>query len=731
MIGQNQFSLKGSLKYDAPASLVVFLVSVPLCLGIALASGAPLFSGIISGIVGGLIVAPISNSQLGVSGPAAGLAIIVLTAIQDLGSYEAFLPAIILSGVIQLILGMLRTGIIGYYFPSSVIKGMLSGIGIIIILKQIPHAFGYDADFEGDITFLQADGENTFSELVNMFDFISAGAIIITIVSIIILILWERPFIKKQGFSKIIPGPLVAVAAGIGMNLMFRNIPGLALKPSHLVSLPVADSLNSFIGHFYLPDFSFFGNKQTYTLAFTIAIVGSLETLLSLEAIDKIDPYKRISSANRELKAQGIGNIVAGLIGGLPITQVIVRSSANMQSGGRTKMAAFLHGLWILLAALIIPRVLNLTPLASLAAILILVGYKLTKPIVFKSIYKLGKSQFIPFVITIIGFIFTDLLVGVGLGLMVAAFFILFNNYKYPYYFNLHDYHKGEIIKIELAEQVSFLNKAGIMDTLNHLPDNSHIVIDASRSKYIHPDILEIFDDFKPNAELRNIKAEFLNFPKESHPNPVEQFTKIIQMKKTQAAITPAEAIQMLKDGNARFVSESMKSRNLVKQVKHTAGGQYPFAAILGCIDSRVTAELIFDQGIGDIFSVSVAGNLVNTDIIGSLEYACKVAGAKAIVVVGHTNCGAIKGACDDVQLGNLSSLLEKLKPVIEETKGDFADRSSANIKFVQKVTERNVINSIKEIKKNSTILSEMLEKKEIAIEGAMYDVNTGKVNFL
>lgn len=494
-----------NLKYDFPASIVVFLVAVPLCLGIALASGAPLFSGIIAGIVGGIVVGALSGSQLGVSGPAAGLAVIVLTAIQDLGSYQIFLVAVVLAGLIQLALGFVKAGIIGYYFPSSVIKGMLSGIGIIIVLKQIPHAFGYDKDYEGSVTFSQPDGHNTLSELYYMLEAITPGALIITAVCLAILILWEQPFMKKQKIFQLIQGPLVAVIAGILLNIFFGSNETLSLAPEHLVSIPVADSLSGFFGQFTFPDFSQITSGAVWVTAFTIAIVASLETLLCLEATDKLDPYKRIAPANRELKAQGVGNFISGLIGGLPITQVIVRSSTNIQSGGRTKTSAILHGFMLLFSAMAIPFVLNMIPLASLAAILFLVGYKLAKPSLFKSMYSQGWSQFVPFIVTIVGIVLTDLLMGIAMGMAVAIFYILRNNYKKPYFFDPEKHEEGEPIRITLAEDVTFLNKADILQTLNHLPSNSTVIIDASQTINIDEDVREIILDFKETAKLKNI----------------------------------------------------------------------------------------------------------------------------------------------------------------------------------------------------------------------------------
>ena len=524
MTSKHNQGFLANLKYDIPASIIVFLVAVPLCLGIALASGAPLFSGIIAGIVGGLVVAPISGSPLGVSGPAAGLAVIVLTTIQDLGSFENFLLAVVLAGIIQLVLGILKAGVIGYYFPSSVISGMLSGIGIIIILKQIPHAFGYDKDPEGDFRFFQTDGHTTFSEFAYMLDSITPGALIIAILSLVILILWEQPFMKKISLFTIIQGPLVVVVGGILLNIVFQSYADLTISSEHTVNIPVASSIGDFFTQFTLPNFSLITSPKIYIAAATIAIVASLETLLCVEATDKLDPQKRITPTNRELIAQGVGNIISGTIGGLPITQVIVRSSANIQSGGKTKTSAFFHGLLILGCVMLIPTVLNLVPLASLAAILLLVGYKLAKPSIFKKMFDKGKSEFIPFTITILGIVFTDLLIGIGLGLVVAIFHILWNNYKTPYYFDQEEYEKGNPIRIELAENVTFLHKASVLRTLNQVPDETEVIIDVSKSKSIHPDVYEIIHDFERNAETRDIKITFEGIVQSKDENVVKEF---------------------------------------------------------------------------------------------------------------------------------------------------------------------------------------------------------------
>ncbi len=499
------------LKHDIPASIIVFLVAVPLCLGIALASGAPLFSGIIAGIVGGIVCGALSGSQLGVSGPAAGLAVIVLTAIQDLGAFETFLLAVVFAGVFQFILGVLKAGIIGYYFPDSVIKGMLAGIGVIIFLKQIPHAFGYDKNYEGSLAFMQNDGHNTFSQFYYMLESITPGAITISLVSLAILILWEQKFMKKISLFKIVQGPLVVVALGIIFNLVFAGS-SLGLQTDQVVSIPVADSVTGFIKLFTLPDFSQWNNPQVYTVAITLAIVASLETLLCLEATDKLDPMKRVSPANKELRAQGIGNLISGLIGGLPITQVIVRSSTNIQSGGKTKVSAIMHGFILLGSAMLIPSLLNLIPLSSLAAILILVGYKLAKPALFKQMFKTGWTNFIPFIVTILAIVFTDLLMGIGIGMAVAIFFILYENYKKPFFFESDKAMQEDgNFTLTLSEDVTFLNKANIQRALQLIPNESKVTIDASKSINIHHDVIEIIEEFEVNAKERNIEVDIIS----------------------------------------------------------------------------------------------------------------------------------------------------------------------------------------------------------------------------
>lgn len=506
-------NLLANLTSDLPAGLVVFLVALPLCLGVALAStGRPdlLFSGIIAGIIGGIVVGFLSGSSLGVSGPAAGLVVIVLTAIETLGSFEAFLLAVVLSGLIQLVAGYLKAGIVGYFFPSSVIKGMLTAIGIILILKEIPHAFGYDEDYIGDVALEQTDGHNTFTELYYAVKYSSWGAIIISIISLGLLALFETNFVKKITLFKFLPGALFVVLSGIVLNYIFTiTAPELTLSNKHLVQLPVARSAQEFISFFKFPDFTAFTNPHVYVVAITLAIVASLETLLSVEATDKLDPYKRRTPSNRELKAQGIGNIISGLIGGLPVTQVIVRSTANVTSGGKTKMGAIFHGIILLLSVIIIPQFLNYIPLASLAAILLMVGYKLAKPALFKQMYQLGHEQFIPFIITVIAIVTTDLLKGIGVGMAIAIFYILRKNYKNDVNCKKIEQDGKTTYYLVLSEEVTFLNKASITKELDAIPENTHVVIDGSKSYTIAYDVLENIQEFVEHTfKLKNITAE-------------------------------------------------------------------------------------------------------------------------------------------------------------------------------------------------------------------------------
>ncbi len=490
---------------DLSASIVVLLVALPLCLGIALGSGAPLFSGIIAGIAGGIVVGLLSGSQLSVTGPAAGLSVIVAAAILKLQVFEAFLLAVVIAGIIQLILGFIKAGVIGDYIPNSVIKGMLAAIGFILILKQFPHLIGYDSDFSGDEGFDQADKENTFSGIFSAFRYITPTAVLIGFVSLLLLLLWEQKFMKKNKWVQLFPGPLLAVVAGTLINEYFKaSVPSYALEQKHLVALPVASGVNEFLHFFTFPKLEYLRNPDVWMTAVTLAIVASLETLLGIEAVDKLDLLKRVTPPNRELKAQGIGNIVSGMLGGLPLTSVVVRSSANVSAGAKTKASTILHGLMMLVCVLLIPSVLNKIPLAALAAILIFTGYKLARVSLFRDFYRKGWDQFVPFVVTVAAILMTDLLKGVLIGIGVGLFYMIRSNFRSAV-FVVNDADK---FLFRLRKDVSFLNKPIIKRKLEEVPENAFVLIDATRADFIDKDVIEEINNFMTHAHLKNIRVE-------------------------------------------------------------------------------------------------------------------------------------------------------------------------------------------------------------------------------
>ena len=515
-------NLFANLKSDFPSGLVVFLVALPLCLGIALASGAPPLSGIISGIVGGIVVGTLSRSNISVSGPAAGLTAIVLTAITDLKAFDIFLTAGLIAGILQLILGFIKAGSVSNYFPTNVIEGMLAGIGVIIVLKQIPHAVGYDKVFEGDEAFVEKSG-NAFSSLLDSFNHVHNGAILITLISLVILISWNKiGFLKKL---KLVPGALVAVIIGVVLNEVFISSGStLAIASEHLVNLPVPKSWEDFKNIIVTPNFSGLTDVRVWTIGATIAIVASIETLLCIEASDRLDVQKRYTDTNVELKAQGIGNILSSLIGGLPMTSVVVRSSANASAGAKTKMSAVIHGILLLISVLSIPFILNKIPLATLAAVLIMVGYKLAKPSIIMHFWQKGKYQFIPFIATLLAVVFLDLLQGVALGIIISIVFVLRGNLKRAYRFRKEKFEEGDVIRIDLAQEVSFLNKAAIKTTLSEIPENSRVVINASDTVYIAHDVLDLIQEFATiRAEEENIKVKLKGFKKAYDLEDVEE----------------------------------------------------------------------------------------------------------------------------------------------------------------------------------------------------------------
>lgn len=504
------------LRSDLAAGLVVFLVAVPMCLGIALASGAPLPAGIIAGIVGGVVVGMLSGSQVSVSGPAAGLTVVVLAGLETLGSWPQFLVAIALAGVIQLVLAALRAGVVGHFFPSAVVDGLLAAIGLVLILKQIPHALGDDGDFEGDLAFFQADGENTFSALQAAVAAATPGAVLITVLCLLVLLAWDRPPGRGSNLTRSLPGPLWVVILGVLLNSAVLPLlaPGWVLQAEHLVALPVVGDAQDFLGLFTLPDLAGLRNPQVWTLAVTIALVASLESLLSLEAADRLDPRKRMAPPGRELFAQGMGNLISGSLGGLPITAVVVRTTANISAGARTRLATVFHGLLLLLAVAFGAALLNRIPLAALAAVLILIGYRLTPPALYLRYWRRGPAQFLPFFTTLLAILLTDLLTGVLLGLGVGIAFVLFANFRRAFTL-IRD---GDNYMLRLSNDVTFLNKAALRETLATLPRGGNVIVDGTRANFIDPDIAEVLEHFRDTAADRGLGVEFKRSTLSHHP---------------------------------------------------------------------------------------------------------------------------------------------------------------------------------------------------------------------
>jgi len=711
-----------NLKYDIPAALVVFLVALPLCLGIALASGAPLMSGIISGIIGGIVVGALSGSQTSVSGPAAGLAAVVLASVTKLGGFEILLVAILIAGALQVVMGLCRAGFIANYVPSSVIKGLLAAIGILLILTQIPHAFGYDPKNADNFSFFQGNGENLFSMLGRAVEFITPGALLISALSILMLVYWGK---TPLGRFKMLPAPLFVVAFAIGLNAFFAAfVPSLAISATHLVDLPPLDAGNP--GAFLLlPDLRHLANLDVWLVGITIAIVASLETLLNVEAVDKVDPLKRETPANRELLAQGVGNMLAGLFGGLPVTSVIVRSTVNVQSGNRTKASAVLHGVFLLGGVLLLSPVLNMIPLAALAAILITTGYKLANVAVFREMYGKGGTQFMPFVITVVAIVATDLLTGVVIGLVAGLFYLLRSNFRNPYSLQQYKLHIGDVIKMELPNQVSFLNKATIKEALWNIPAGSQVVINASGTDYIDHDAMEVIEDYRTVAAERDVQLSVVGLREVYRQDAPDQFVPVLDHA-TQKKLAPEAVLQVLKEGNQRFREGRRFENDYVHQASATAGGQHPMAVVVNCIDSRTSPEIIFDAGLGDLLTIRIAGNVISREIIGSLEIAAKL-GAKLIVVKGHSSCGAIGLAMQQEGSHSIGAITGKIQWAIHQC-GEHSHLGDKELR--DRVARHNVENSLAEIIDGSEFLRAAIRRGEIGLVGAFHDIASRNVAF-
>jgi MFS superfamily sulfate permease-like transporter len=731
-----------NLAKDLPAGLVVFLVALPLCLGISLASNAPLAAGIIAGIVGGLVVGALSGSSTSVTGPAAGLTAVVASQIAELGSFQAFLVAVIVAGALQIAFGILKGGFLASFFPSSVVKGLLAAIGIIIILKQLPHLVGYDANPVGDTDFCQTDDKNTFTELPAALQMFLPGAAMIGLLSLGLLVVWGKvSWLQKSP----VPGPLVAVLFGTAANLFLIQMGHpWAIAPSHLVQVPVAEGASGFLQLFCFPDFSVLGKPALYGAAVTLAVIASLETLLTIEAVDKIDPQQRKSPANRELLAQGAGNMVSGFLGGLPMTSVIVRSGANLNAGAQTKVSAIFHGVLLLGCVALLPRWLNQIPLCVLAAVLIVTGYKLASPKVIGQMWSAGKYQFLPFAVTVVAIVLTNLLTGILIGLGISLLFILRSNYRRSIHQVMEKHVHGDVLRVELAPQVSFFNRAALQKILMDAPRGTKVQIDARNCDFIDPDILDLLTDFKEvTSRAHGVEVSLVGF-KKKYEKLQEDLTFVdYSSREVQQSLKPAEVLQILKDGHERFLAGKPLVRDLRRQAGATATGQFPIAAVLGCIDSRAPVEHIFDLGVGDAFVARIAGNVARDKMIGSLEFACGVAGAKLLMVLGHTSCGAVKASVELKVAGKTASEatgcdhLDELVGIIQGSIDssqlkDFSNWADDKKRgFVDEVARKNVVNTMNYIREKSGILDRLVRENKIMVVGAVYDVNTGKVEFL
>jgi carbonic anhydrase/SulP family sulfate permease len=726
---------------DVIAGIVVFLVALPLSLGIALASGVPLFSGLLGGIVGGLVVGSFSGSSVSVSGPSAALAAMVVQQIMQLHSFEAFLLALFFAGVFQIILGLCSCGFVAEFFPSSVIKGLLAATGILIVLKQIPHLLGYDPIPFGDATFLQNDGKNTLSEIIFSFCHVQMGSLAIGVTSLLFLCLSKRIDLFQK---KSIPTPLLVVLIALGVNLLMRKF-GCAwsISSTHLVHVPEVVDIKSFLGALTFPNWKQIFFPHIYLAALMIAVSASLETLLNLEAADKLDPERRLSPPNRELIAQGAGNMLLGCIGGIPITSAIVRTSANINAGGRSRMSTIMHGVLLFGCVLCLPKWLNEIPLSALAAILSLVGAQLARPKLFLSMWKEGASQFIPFITTILAIIFSNLLLGILIGLGVGLLFVLHSSLRSPIQEILERHSSGDVLRLVLPSQVSFLNRPFLMKALDRVVPKSHLLIDAHTTDYIHPDILSLIHDYvHEKAKIRNITVSLIGFKtKYRHWKNAIRFIDYAS-REVQSKLQPADVLEILRDGNQRFCDSRPLLRDYQRQIQKTSRAQYPMGVILSCIDSRAPVEIIFDAGLGDFFSIRIAGNAAHEKELASMEYACLVAGAKLIVVLGHSSCGAVSAAVDFYQsevsanhatgCNHLEGLLEEIQKSINPHTFSPDILKSANIRsdYINDVAKSHVQKTMKLIYEKSPSLAHALDEKKIDIIGAFYDVSTGRVEF-
>ena len=723
---------------DLSAGLVVFLVALPLCLGVALASNAPLFSGILAGIVGGVLVGAISRSQTSVSGPAAGLTAVVAAQIAALGSFEAFLLAVTIAGGLQILLGVIRAGAIADFVPSSVIRGLLAAIGLILILKQLPHLVGHDANPLGTMSFEEPDHENTFSAIWHLFRDIHPGSLVIGLISLLILQVWDKVKWLKNSF---VPAPLVVVLAGVGLVAMLAGQSGRwPVTATHLVQVPVADSVAGILTFLRWPDVGAITNPHVLASAVTIALVASLETLLNLEAVDKLDPQKRVSPTNRELVAQGIGNMTAGLIGGLPVTSVIVRSSVNITSGAKTRLSTIVHGLLLLLCVALLPEWLNKIPLSCLAAILIVTGLKLAHPKLFRQMWQEGWNQFLPFIITIVAILLTDLLIGILIGLGFGILFILRSNLRRPLRKIIEKHVGGEVLRIELAQQVSFLNRVALSKALASVPQGGHVLLDARDTDYIDADVLDLIHEYETEiAPVRKVRVSLVGF--KDHYEQLEDRVQFADYstRELQASLTPDQVMQILQDGNDRFRSGQPLVRDLARQREATATDRHPLAIVLSGASSRTPVEMIFDTGLGDIFCACDWESREHRRA-GKPRVCLCTGRPKLIVVLGHARSAVMRMAVDAyLKQPTITTGCTHLDPIIAEIQHAIDPRRLERWEsqspdqqhaYLDELYRAHIRRTIDTVLRESAALRDLLQTGQIKLVGGMYDVHTGGVDF-
>lgn len=729
-----------NIRRDVLAGAVTFLVSLPLSLGVAFASGAPLMSGLVAGIIGGLVVGMLSASHTSISGPAAGLAAIVLTQLQALGSIAALALAVVLAGCLQLMLGWARAGFVAAFFPSTVVRGLMSAIGLLLILTQLPHLLGHDLNPLGELRFFLPTGENSLSDLMGSVSDLHFGAAIVGLVSLTTLVTMNR----IEALKKLpVPPPIIVVVIALLLKQAFKGLgEGWTIGPNHLVQIPTFSSFEELGFLLPLSSLDQLARPALYVAALTIAVVASLETLLNLEAIDKLDPYGRRTPRNRELLAQGTGNILSGLLGGLPITSVLVRSSVNINAGNRTRLSTIVQGTLLLLSVFFLTQQLNEIPLAALAAILVHTGFLLANPQLFVRLFRKGWDQFLPFIITVLGILLVDLLPGIVIGLLTSVHFILYSNYKRPLHKVLEHHVSEDVLRIQLSNQVSFLQKAALAHTLAEIAPGSHVLIDARQTDYIDPDVLSTLQQFRAHtAPAKNIDLSLVGF-KDRYKELDDQIQFVdYSSRDLQHKISPEQVVTLLKQGNDRFKKGQRLERDLLRQVEATAPGQAPLAVVLSCIDSRAPAEIVFDLGIGDIFNARIAGNVARGKILGSMEYGCKVAGAKVLLVMGHTSCGAVTAAVDLLQrqlsaseatgCANLDNLIDEIQASIDRDKlVPLTATAEERKKAADVASKDNVLRTMSRVRALSPTLTDLLDDGSILMLGGLYHVASGQVDF-